>query len=93
MEVKHEQSETKGRFYLEEGNQTKAEMTYVWAGEKQIIIDHTTVDESLKGTGAGKKLFDMAVAFANEKGLKVIPLCPFAAAMFRKSPELKHLLS
>jgi uncharacterized protein len=38
-----------------------AEMTYVTAGESGFIIDHTEVDQSLRGQGVGEKLLDEAV--------------------------------
>ncbi|MFO7672494.1 MAG: GNAT family N-acetyltransferase, partial [Lutibacter sp.] len=47
-------------------------------GKTGIIIDHTQVDEKLKGQGAGKKLVIKAIEFAREKHLKIIPICTFA---------------
>jgi hypothetical protein len=33
-----------------------------------------------------------AVAFAREKHIKIIPLCPFANSVFNKMPELSDVL-
>lgn len=79
-------------FYIEQEGKTVAEMTYSWAGADKIIIDHTEVNESLKGKGAGKELVGRAVEFAREKGLKIIPLCPFARNVFNKTPEYSDVL-
>ena len=55
MEIKHQNDEKKGAFYIELDGKKAAEMTYVWAGPTKIIIDHTEVSDALRGTGAGKK--------------------------------------
>jgi predicted GNAT family acetyltransferase len=58
-----------------------------------IIIDHTEVSSTLRGTGAGKKMVEAAVAWARREGVKIIPLCPFAASVFAKDPSLSDVLS
>ncbi|MES2478381.1 MAG: GNAT family N-acetyltransferase [Bacteroidota bacterium] len=92
MEIKHKSEGNKGRFYIEKDNKIIAEMTYVWAGDTRIIIDHTEVDISLKGQGVGKKLVIEAVNFAREKGIKIMPLCPFAQAVFDKEKDFSDVL-
>lgn len=69
------------------------EMTYVWAGDSKFIIDHTEVDPKYAGQGLGKQLVDAAVAFAREKDIRIIPLCPFAKKMFERHPELQDVLA
>mgnify|MGYP006273861971 FL=1 len=41
----------------------------------------------MRGTGAGAALVERAVADARAEGVKITPLCPFAAAQFRRHPE------
>lgn len=91
MEIKQEDNGSKGRFYVET-DQGKAEMTYVWAGSDRFIIDHTSVDEAFKGMGVGEKLVLAAVDYARAKGVKIIPLCPFASAIFKKGEALRDVL-
>ena len=67
-------------------------MTYVWAVTDKIIIDHTSVDDSLKGKNAGKQMVVKAVEFAREKGIHIIPLCPFAKSVFDKVIVLRDVL-
>lgn len=92
MEVKQKDDSLKGMFYMEQNDEIVAEMTYVWAGTSQIIIDHTEVNESLKGQGAGKQLLSKAVEFARNQGIKILPLCPFAKSVFSKVPEYRDVL-
>lgn len=87
-----QQDGPKGNFFIEESEEVLAQMTYVWSGNDRIIIDHTEVSEKLKGKSAGKLLLAQAVAFAREKGIKILPLCPFAKAVFDKTPEYKDVL-
>ena len=92
MEVKQKEEDNKGAFYIDVDGVKKAEMTYSKAGDKMIIIDHTEVDDSLRGQGAGKQMVMQAVAFARENGIKIMPLCPFAKSVFDKSPELRDVI-
>ncbi|VXD13341.1 GNAT family N-acetyltransferase [Marinoscillum sp. 108] len=92
MEVKQEETGHKGSFYVEQEGLRLAEMTYSWAGNDRIIIDHTEVSDKLRGMGVGLQLVEQAVAFAREKGISIIPLCPFARSVFNKKPDLKDVL-
>lgn len=92
MDIKHKSESNKGKFFIEKDGKKIAEMTYVWTGDTRIIIDHTEVDSSLKGQGVGKKLVAEAVRFARKKGIKIMPLCPFAQAVFEKEIAFKDVL-
>lgn len=87
MNIQQEDNTKKGAFYIEQDAKRIAEMTYVYAEEKKIIIEHTEVDASLKGQGVGYKLVDEAVAFARKKSLKILPLCSYVAAVFKKKAD------
>lgn len=67
-------------------------MTYSWAGNDKFIIDHTEVNPEFNGQGVGKKMVLSAVEYARENNLKIIPLCPFAKAMFDKMQEIRDVL-
>ena len=82
-----------GGAYRLQSEGSVAEMTFSRAGAKMIIIDHTEVAAALRGRGIGDLLVARAVRDAREQGLKIFPLCPFAAAQFRKHPEYADVLS
>lgn len=92
MAVRHDMLDRKGRFYYEVNGVAKAEMTYSQAGVNKIIIDHTAVDEELRGQGVGYKLVEEAVKFARDNNIKILPLCPFANAVFKKKEEYNDVL-
>jgi uncharacterized protein len=90
--IKQEEHTTNGAFYIEKDGTRVAEMTYSRADNTLIIIDYAEVSEQFKGTGAGKALVRAAVEMARGKGIKILPHCPFVAAMFRKMPEWRDVL-
>lgn len=92
-EIKHHENETQGFFDYHKEGVLLGELTYSKVGVDLIIIDHTFVDPSLRGTGAGKILVKKAVEFAREKGVKVLPLCPFANVIIKREPTFQDVLS
>jgi predicted GNAT family acetyltransferase len=93
QEIQHVFDGIKGSFFLEIEGKKLATMNYVMAGDTKLIIEHTEVDDSLKGQGIGKKLLEKLVAYTREKKMKVMPLCSFAHAVLNKTPEWQDVLS
>ena len=60
--------------------------------EGKIIFTHTEVPPSHEGRGLGTALIEASLASARERGLKVIPICPFFAAYMQKHEEEHDLL-
>lgn len=92
MKIQHKDDGPEGAFFIRQNNELLAEMTYVWAGNDRIIIDHTRVNPSLKGKGIGRQMVAMAVDFAREKQIKIVPLCPFARSVFDKEKTFTDVL-
>lgn len=46
LEIKHKDDGKKGEFYISDHRHHLAEMTYTWAGDSILIIDHTLVDDT-----------------------------------------------
>ncbi|WP_018689859.1 GNAT family N-acetyltransferase [Ahrensia kielensis] len=82
-----EETASGGRYIYRDGDNPEAEMTFSKAGEKLMIIDHTEVPEFYRGQGVGLKLVERAIADVRAAGKKIIPLCPFAHAQFKRHPE------
>lgn len=57
-----------------------------------VVFPHTVVPESFGGKGVGTALIKAGLAFAQERGLKVKPTCPFFHAYISKRPELHALV-
>ncbi|MGN6585556.1 MAG: GNAT family N-acetyltransferase [Rhizobiaceae bacterium] len=91
LKIEREDAGSKGRYVYRAGG-NEAEMTFSKAGGHQIIIDHTEVPDAFRGQGIGLQLVERAVADARSEGKTIIPLCPFAAAQFRRHPEWADVL-
>jgi predicted GNAT family acetyltransferase len=90
--IGHERSGHRGAFVIDRDGKRLAKMTYTLAGDKKIIIDHTEVDDALRGTGAGRRLVESAVLWARAEGKTILPLCPFAKSVFERTPEYADVL-
>ena len=60
-------------------NETVAEVTFYEIENGVYNIDHTYVDDSLRGQGIGSKLVQEAVNTIKEKGAQIQATCPFAS--------------
>lgn len=92
LPIELEDNGSKGRYVVRGPDGSEAEMTFTRAGEGQIIIDHTGVPDAFRGQGVGARLVARAVEDARQAGKKILPLCPFAAAQFRRHPEWADVL-
>lgn len=92
MEIVVEEIKSKGSAIAQDNETQIGTMTYSIAGPELIIIDHTDVDPAYNGKGVGKQMLYKIVEMARQKNIKIIPLCPFAASMFRKVQEIKDVL-
>ena len=94
MEIQQEHSVTKGEFFIQNEQKRKiALMTYSMADDTTMIIEHTVVSEELEGHGIGRKLVAAGVEFARKKGYKIIPQCPYANSVFKKTQEYNDVLA
>ena len=57
-----------------------------------IRFYHTVVPDSHGGQGIGTALIRAGLAAARERGLEVMPVCPFFAAYLKKHPEEQDLI-
>lgn len=92
MEIKQKDNGEMGMFFVEISNEIVAEMVYSWRGKDRIVIEHTEVDSSLEGKGIGKQLIEKSVEYARKNNVKIIPLCPFAKAIFLKTTDFQDVL-
>lgn len=90
--IEIEDTGSKGRYVVRGADGAEAEMTFTKVGESRLIIDHTGVPDAFRGQGVGAKLVARAVEDARAQGKTIIPLCPFAAAQFRRHPEWADVL-
>ena len=90
--IDHESQGHRGSFFIAQDGQRLAKLTYTVAGSR-VILDHTEVDDTLRGSGAGRKLVAAAVDWARREQRQLLPLCPFARSVFDKTPEFRDVLA
>jgi len=74
------------RFVYRKAGHEEAELTMGKRGDNLFEGTHTGVPKSMGGQGVGKALIKVMSDHARENGYKVIPSCPFIAAMFKRKP-------
>ena len=79
------------RFEIDLGDGSFAIAEYTLPAGR-IMFTHTEVPEAHEGQGVGTKLIRFALDAARERGLKVIPICPFFAAYMQEHAEVQDLL-
>jgi predicted GNAT family acetyltransferase len=79
-------------FVIAERGKRIAEMVFTAGGPQRIVIDHTWVDDSLRGMGVARKLLDALVAWARASKTGVTAVCPYAKAQFEKDASIRDVL-
>jgi uncharacterized protein len=78
-------NEERSRFELEDEGVT-AFIDFTRSGDT-ITLVHTEVPERLEGRGIGTMLVRFAIAYIRDKGLKVVPRCPFVVSYLKRHPK------
>ena len=94
LQVEVDEDPPRGRFkLLGSDGQQLGQMTFSRARDDLVIIDHTEIDDSLRGKGGGLRLFNGMVDWARNTGTKIMSTCPFANSMFERHPESRDVLA
>ena len=68
-------------------------LCYSTDAQNQMTIWHTEVPPSMQHKGAGGRLVEKALDIAQENGMKLRIVCPFAKDYLARHPELKERYS
>jgi predicted GNAT family acetyltransferase len=79
------------RFELIENGMT-AFADYHRHGDR-LTIPHVEAPAGLQGTGAAGRLMEGLVEHARADHLKIVPVCPYAAAWLKRHPEHADVLA
>ena len=75
-----------GTFYIMHSAQQMGEMVVSVAGNN-LTVYHTEVSPEAEGKGFAKKMLNTMADYARKNNLKVIPLCPYVHAQFKRHPQ------
>lgn len=91
-EVEVHREEARHVYIARVGGET-AVLSYQEAGPGVLDFQHTEVPEAVQGQGVGEELVRQALDDVRERGLEVIPTCPFVAAFIRRHREYRDLVA
>lgn len=72
--------------------QVIAEVTFPAVDKGTVNVDHTFVDDSLRGQGVAGKLMQEVVSDLQSTGRKAKLSCTYAISWFEKHPELQEFV-
>ena len=84
MTVRHDVERSRFVLPLSDG---EAELIYSPFNETVINLEHTEIPPSGRGQGVGDTLVRAALAYAKERGFRVIATCPYVQAWLRRHPD------
>ena len=87
VEVIHNASEKRFETWVDE---RLSKLDYIQDG-RNFVITHVGVHPELRGHGLAGKITQVSLEYARENGLRVVPMCSYAAAYIRKHPEYVEL--
>ncbi|MDR2815723.1 MAG: N-acetyltransferase [Proteiniphilum sp.] len=65
---------------------------YIKNNSGEIYLTHTEVPRKLEGKGIGSLLVQKVLEDIGDKGLRLVPLCPFVAGYIQKHPEWRRII-
>ena len=77
----------KGAFYFENNGERIGEMV-ISTDKSNLTVYHTEVSPEMEGKGIARSMVDTMTDYARDHHLKVVPLCPYVHAQFKRHPEL-----
>jgi predicted GNAT family acetyltransferase len=81
----------KSRYEMDEAGATSFADYRLQGG--RMYVDYVFAPPELRGTGAAGRLMAALAADARTQGLKITPICGYAAAWLRRSPEFRDLVA
>lgn len=89
-----ELNESEHRIFLtDKAGKTVAEVTFPAVSKGIVKINHTFVDDSLRGQGIACKLLLALAQTLRKKQMKAYPTCSYAIDWFSKHPEYADVYS
>lgn len=90
MDFKHEPN----RIYLvDDTGSLLAEVTFPAVSDSVVNINHTFVDDSLRGQGVAAQLLKAAADALRAGQKKAVPTCSYAVKWFEKNPDYADVLA
>ena len=89
MELKHDDNWI---YVTDDKDNVIAEITFPNIKEGVVTINHTYVDNSLRGQGIADKLVEAAYRTIKDQDKKTIVTCPYAVKWFEEHPDKNDIV-
>jgi predicted GNAT family acetyltransferase len=86
-----ERRDDERRFVLLLDGEHAGELVFRDRGGRVLAFLHTEVDPAKQQRGLGSALVRAALEDARERGLRIVPICPFVEAYVQDHPEYADL--
>lgn len=83
LEIKHNVAENRFETWISD---QLSKLDYIEDGDT-IVMTHVGVHPEHRGAGVAGRITEVALAYAREKSLRVIPMCSYVAAYIRRNPQ------
>jgi predicted GNAT family acetyltransferase len=91
--VEREEDGAAGRYVIHLQGNDEAEMTFRRIAPDTLLVDHTGTPPAYRGQGIAQLLVNRLIADARAEKFRIVPLCSYVAAQFRRHPEWADLLA
>jgi predicted GNAT family acetyltransferase len=76
-----------------EGGDKVAEITFPNLREGVVVINHTFVDDALRGQGVAGRLVEAAYDAIKADGKRAVLTCPYAVKWFQDRPDKQDIIA
>ena len=87
LEIIHNEAENRFETWIDD---QLSKLDYMRDGNT-IVMTHVGVYPEHRGQGIAGKLTQVALEYARENSLRVIPMCPYIATYIRRNPQYEDL--
>lgn len=91
MGVRVDRDDDRGRYEIRVDGQLAGHIEF-HREDGLLAVDHTEIDDSFAGQGLGSKLVRGVLDDARERGLSVLPFCPFVRSWIERHPGYLDLV-
>jgi hypothetical protein len=91
MSIRVEDAPERERFEIYDGDELAGYTAYRYNGDL-IAFMHTQIEPEREGQGMASQLILYALESARERGLEVLPFCPFVNGYIQRHPEWQDII-
>ena len=93
--VIHKELTPDGGRYLAriDGVAGEGQLVFTTRGPNLVSADHTEAPETMRYTGAALALVEQMIADARANGFKIIPVCPYVKAQYKRHSEWSDVMT